>query len=464
MKKNSRALFHLICISSFSAFTSFNTSEALASKEGDTISAAFQTNYYLQDPLKNSALTQNAFTSINLNIEAHRYWFKSQAKIESKGAVGLNCRSCTYFEISEAFYSYNADEQNRLTIGRKKHSWSYLDSYWKLGLWQPRFIQDELRPLESGLIGIHFELHPKNSLHFNAVLSPISIPERGTQLSFQNDRLIRGDSPWFIEPPQKVSIIGKNTEVDYQLADINEEKILFNPTIALQFTIGDQNSRGWSKFAYAFKPKNQIGAYFQPYLQLSSLRAVVEIHPETQFTHNVGFEFGGSEYGFDYWLSTQGVRYLEPNRNQREPGGFSDALLGDLYLGGIYISKKLTEFSWFKRASASFGWIHQFNNTELVDQEQGVSFNSTLKQGYSSAIKTGISWPVAGLWNFSGNYTRGIQSSDSVLSFESSYVQSENLTVSIIFDFLSDSSKPESSIWGRYRGNDRVIGSFSYVF
>jgi hypothetical protein len=433
-------------------------------RQESSIAAAFQTSYYLQDPLENSSLTQNAFSSVNLSIQAQKTWPETQLSIESMGAIGLNCKSCTFFEISQAYFSYSADDQNGISFGRKKEVWSYLDSYWHLGLWQPRFVQDELRPIESGLTGFHFDLKPSPGFQFTALISPLSIPERGTQLSFRNDRLIRGDSPWFIQPPQKVSIMGQDTEIDYRLSDIDERQILFNPTVAFQVTHGDPRGTFWTKMGYAFKPKNQMGAYFQPYLRLDSFRAQVDIFPEIQFTHNFGIESGGHYGSSEYWVSAQGVRYLDPNRKGRPAGGFGDAVTGNVYLFGLYAAQKLKWIKFLQHSQVALGWLHQWNRTTLFDLNKGVNFSSQAKQGYSSAVKAALDLPVGGLWHFSSTYTVGLQSSDSVFSLAANYVQTDNLTVSLLVDFLSGTSRPESSMWGRFRGNDRVIGSFSYVF
>jgi hypothetical protein len=442
-------------------FSSPKTSE----NQRDHFEAAFETAYYLQDPLKNSALTQTTYSSFNLAFSAQRKWRGSEIQMNSTGSLGLNCESCTYFEVPELNVGIFPESDTSIYIGRKRRTWSELDKVWALGLWQPRFMADGLRPIEVGLTGFQVSVRPRKTLEFTAFLSPIFIPERGTQVNFRKSQLTRGDSPWFLPPPTEVSLFGKKTEIDYKLANFNESEIVFNPSLVFQTRIGEEDRGLWSTVSYAYKPRNQLSALYHTYLKLMPARGKVDILPALQAHHVLGLETGMRGRN-NYWCSLQ---YEKPVANSTMPNrqpAFVDPNPGvkDTLLAGAYASHRI-ESGFLSRTILSAGWIHQIERRLQKAAPDSSELQGAASSGYASALRAAAEVPIGRYWSVSGSLTQGLLSSDSVATFEARYQPPDSISVSVMADFLSNPGSDEtSSIWGRFRGNDRILASFSYVF
>ncbi|RYZ93757.1 MAG: hypothetical protein EOP11_27335, partial [Proteobacteria bacterium] len=93
--------------------------------------------------------------------------------IDADGLYGLRKSNYRYLAINEAFAGH--DEQNfSIYVGRKKYFWNELDSYWGLGLFQPRFRWDYLNERENGLFGV-FVGHQSEFIQATAFVTPIFI-------------------------------------------------------------------------------------------------------------------------------------------------------------------------------------------------------------------------------------------------------------------------------------------------
>ncbi len=429
----------------------------------DSFKTAFQTTYYLQDPIQNAALTQTTYTSLNLALEATRRWQSYTFRVESMGALGLNCRSCTYIEIPEAYFLVQPSASLSVYAGRKKHDWSRLDESWKLGLWQPRFIEDGLRPIDVALTGFHFSFRAHSQIEFAALLSPLFIPERGTQVNFRNSYLTRGDSPWFMPPPAQVSIYGKETEIDYRLSGFDQSEIIFNPALALQSRLG-KNRGAWAVLSYAYKPRNQLEAQYRPYLKLDSMRAQVDILPYIERHHVAGIEAGWKDRRASYWLSLQYENPIRKSQNASSTYIRPNNLTSDTLLGGAFGSYDLGPL-FFDKTLISAAWIQQMERRERRVEEESDFSNMQRAVGYASAARGRLDVTIGRSWTVASSYTHGLMASDSIMSFEAFYHPPQSMKVGLTADFLSNrESEDAESVWGRFRGNDRVQASLSYVF
>src|SRR5690606_10564467 len=119
-------------------------------------------------------------------------------------------------ELPEAYLGLPWGARGSLAFGRKRVSWNRMDEIWELGVWQPRYRWDYLTPRSVGLTGFFAEIKPDNSWTLQLWASPLFVPERGTPLEFR-DGMIRSPSPWFLNPPSELGVLGRPTPIRYSL-------------------------------------------------------------------------------------------------------------------------------------------------------------------------------------------------------------------------------------------------------
>ena len=232
------------------------------------------------------------------------------------GAFASNAENYSYIAAPEAYLRWTSepspmDEATSgftgrarapglsLLLGRAKETWSRLDDQWSLGLWQPLFRYDWVRPEAQGLSGAFISMETANA---RLVLfgSPIFIPEQGPPFELVDGRF-SSPSPWFSGPPRDVILFGHRDELRYSVQTPSVGSVVSHVSAGAMAQLGDPSQDGlWAQASYAYKPRNQLTT---PFRALLTPGPTATIFPVVAYHHLVGGDIGANAGPLSAWIS-----------------------------------------------------------------------------------------------------------------------------------------------------------------
>lgn len=162
----------------------------------------------------------------------------------------------TYVRPRELYFTHKWADQGGATLGRKKQIWSRADEVWRQGLWQPRFMDDQIDPEEAGLSGLFIHHQPQRGWQWTAFLSPMSVPDMGPTFHINKQGLFESPNPWFRPPTDTVIFQGQSVPVRYGVDEPNlaEAALRWGGAFQASYKAGGFISR----LSYAYKPMSEI--------------------------------------------------------------------------------------------------------------------------------------------------------------------------------------------------------------
>ncbi len=440
-------------------------------------------NSYLglsQDRYLGSALA--ASPSPNYNVLAADLRFETESpswnlRFNPVVEGATNVVNEVYFGVPEAFVEWRIlPKKLRLTTGRQKRHWSWLDEEFGLGVWQPQLRWDYLRPRQQGLIGVFldWELTPKWQLTLFA--SPVFLPDQGPNYRLRNGQFTSSNR-WFM-PPQSQLLLQTSsqmqTDVPLQFT-INRpatESVVLNSSFGMSLQY--RQDVYWSNLSYAYKPRSQIHigvecsqcATLPEDAQPLNVEAV--IHPRIVKHHVLTMESGVNGRDNKGWFSLTG----DFTEKSGFPSQYEEASLKSLFIAGTAYERSVASLlghdGWLK-----FGYMRVFDLTE--DRTAGIAEGPELESSLDR-------YPYRELVIAEGRL-RFLQRLTSHLEFKTRYnfsvpesggwltSQVEYFRHSVLYyfglDVLGSETEPDSihaGLYTRYRANDRIFGGVSYVF
>jgi hypothetical protein len=455
---------------------------------GGTVSA--EAAGYLYSP---RTKTEDVYSTLIAKPYAHleKGVFEFQGQLEAIAMAPLSKQDSTqaYFELPEGYISTSSRiETVKVSLGRKLEDWNHLDEEWRLGIWQPRYRWDYLRPDTVALTGLTIEVERPL---FKAVLfgSPISVPERGVPISNDNGQLI-SDSPWFISPPNKIQVMDRDTPLKYDLQIPSMGKLLMHPSGSAMIRIGDRTGP-WISGAYAYKPMNQLLLMYQGQLVVDGNLTTVDVAdvpivPRVVYHHLVSAEAGFNQEIVSGWVSAlldrPGHDYgPELGRTWTEQTVTRSVAISPMVQFHIMDENE-------NQMKAELGYLYQDGgngpdvsgdgNTLLTGQSV---FES--RYPYQSAVKAGGSLVMPGILSSIGLHNAGTvavassllydtKNHGSILSMDLDYLPSIRWQFNLGADILGSedpkggvgSNETPNDFIGRYQANDRIRAGVRYVF
>ncbi len=394
--------------------------------------------------------------------------------LSAGGGTSVKVSDATWFFVSEAWVQRSALDRNPLvpadfSLGRKRQAWSKLDEDWNLGLWEPLFRWDALRPEKQGLTGL-FVTWKMSHGRVTIFTSLLSLPEQGPRFKIADGQLV-SSNPWFVEPTDKLILFSQETRVRYQVEMPELEKIVLQPSVGLLLAAGDRDNGIWASAGYINKPRNTLALPFDASLQLSPVtggEAVVVVYPRVQRHQLASLDAGYGAKRIGFFLSTlvelpdhkpssdQLLTYqiLEPQ--YLVAPGVEGRLLPSSLLDPRVLVSLLHQEGGHVRELGPYSSSRMSVFAPRLPFAEGLltTLKVTLIHGYRQSLEASIRW------------LEELRQHGTLLMTEVRYRPTRDWTILAGIDVLGTRAeeKDKSGLINRFRGNDRIFAGVSYVF
>lgn len=244
----------------------------------------FESMQYMADVPEAPSLTRSQFLSARLSALGS---FDSLPAVSYAGDFAAGTffrRSQSEFVVDEAYLSSKWSPNVTVSLGRKKAAWSELDSRWQLGLWQPRYAIDSLRPEEQGLTGAFVEITGRD-FELVGYASPVFIPTMGPDVR-EDGGSLKSDSRWWRQPSSKFDFSNRINSINYKLDIPATAKLVGNPGAGVRGRVGATDRGPWAGVAGAYKPINDLVYRRQNFKSATADMVDVTISPDVGY-HNI---------------------------------------------------------------------------------------------------------------------------------------------------------------------------------
>lgn len=421
---------------------------------------------YLYSPSSSSALLPT------LNVSGSADYQKGFFEAKGQGELMLLMSSTTnvYFEAPELYFG-TSDKTGPVGIefGRKLEHWSMLDETWQLGIFQPRFRWDYVRPEQVGLIGAFPEIRSEHA-RIVGLLSPGFIPERGVNVNVQ-DGHFTSDSPWVIPPSNTVSLFGQNTSTYYSIDVPSIAEIVYHPGASIMAELRENDARGergfWGSYSYAYLPVNQLPLGFEAYLALSPIEVPVIFHPRVLYHHLNSVQGGYETAQWTAWASAlveNPVRDETPETwtTQELTDSTAVAVGGQLRLGDLLDNPTQINFSLLRQRGGNGDDQGQYATPGASVFEQRYPFQDAALLGWRSPwIWSKLAFGTGLIYDF--------DHAGQIISTELTYKLRRAWTLAFGGDFFrsnepGDGTEPGADFINRYQSYDRIHAGVTYAF
>lgn len=441
---------------------------AILPQAGSSIEKSYQAEVrfegmrYLSDVPSHSDLSQSYLLSGR--IAGHKNYGPTQFVFDLTAGTFFSIQH-SHVVIPE-FYLGNQKQNNQIYIGRKKMPLNFADHRWQLGLWQPRFAMDSLRPQEQGLTGLFIEIN-REKFDFLAFASPIFIPSLGPDIREKNGSLV-SNSRWYREPPKEFEFGGRGNQVVYNLDIPQIANLVSNPGYLLSSKIGDLNSGFWGVISAGYKPVNDLILKRKNYKIIDQDKLDVTVSPDV--THHTIRSF---DLGYTQGIVKTTLSYIE---DQPEVHQATDdwAIQKLAPLQAYSFAVDLNGYHLIRDPlNISLAYL-KISGGQIVDiLSNGQQDDLTLfkeRQKFKNAASVSVEGQLAQILKKSLKskikYLYDMDQTGSMLNAELLIQERKEVAWLIGADFLGvqKEDRNESDFLNQFRANDRVYGGVTYVF
>lgn len=430
-------------------------------------------HYVTDGPIREHA---TSYSTLGLNYEVLTTTDDREMIFQAWGQQALDNSREVHITVPEAYVGWTGTaESYHFGVGRRRVDWSLLDREWNLGLWQPLFRWDYLRPQEQGLIGV-FARGQMDDWEILGFVSPFFIPDQGPQFTLTDGSFESGNR-WFLPPQDQIEVFRNTSAIYYQLDKPRVEDVIFQTSWALRLRKGNPDRGGWMQWSSTHKPMNHLHLGLEGYHSLALTptagNTVAIIHASV-LSHQVNtVEAGHSWEAVKLWFSA----------SQEKPDAPSMSLEWDqapLFLTRVYGTHLGHALPLPGLPQSKISWNYLLTDESRIHHEgrgQGLVGDGMKDSIQRFPLQQGIGfrWD-AQLWNsvrrhlsWVGQYTYSLPDQASWFSASVKWGFSPQVRWHIGVDVLGvdpgpDGKISEKSSFSRYHQNDRLIGGMTYVF
>jgi hypothetical protein len=366
----------------------------------------------------------------------------------------------SYLNIRQLYH-----QESQLSVGRKLENWSDVDERWNLGLFQPQFRWNPLRPESQGLSGIFFRFRgepeqiPWGLLIFGSL---INIPDQGAGYTVKEGRF-EPVNPWFSPPPRHARFerTGAVDDINYEIQKPDTNRIIFNTSYAAQAFVGDAQ-KGWSaQTAFAYKPANQLTLGLDGDLTSSEI-VNIRVNP-TIFYHSL---FSADlRYADDRWEAGVGGVREKPQDPESPSPEWTYQTYGESSMISPYVGVRLGQ------VKLRFMNLQMNKPSETAKGPKAEEIGGLLAQRYPFGSANAVEASTRFYWRrFEGiqakaRYTQSTDDEFSLVTGDLQYQIDSRWSVGgQILLVRADSDKSRKTVYSDYENNDSAQVGVLYVF
>lgn len=417
---------------------------------------------YAEESPNDSSFQQRAQIGLN---------FKKEGRVFSETDIRVGTFSepkSLYYAFPEAYIGYGSREAN-MTLGRKKESLSFADSFFNLGLMQSHQSNDNIYFIEGGLTGLagHYN---GDGFGFAASYNPIFIPNQGPQTNVEDGRIVSSNR-WSPSPPSKFKFGDDNKDINYAIRDYELTEIISSQSgYMVTAYIGSNPERPYLRVSYADKPVNEIVLSRDTYSDISTFEGYVYLNP-TVITHQIG----AADINLDYRnfkttfsvISDSPVNKDAPDLEYIQT--LSPVTVASAYAGldlSAWMGKKLEIYG--AAAVITGGEIKDINNQGQESTFAVASSRTLFKQPVRFGLKSEMFFIYNRALEADVNFTYDQKLKGSLLSAALKFAPTRNLKLNLGADVIGVESELPEDEQGNFldqnKANDRFFAGVNYAF
>lgn len=397
-----------------------------------------------------SALKETSLVDMVADVSAGTFFIRGQSHIV----------------VHETYLASHGSGPYKMYLGRKKKDWSELDRRWQLGLWQPKFAMDALRPEEQGLSGLFFDYNSKD-FEILGFVTPLFIPSVGPDIREEGGGLVT-DSRWYRSPSRDYDFNNRINNINYKLDIPEAAKLAANGGVGLMGRLGDREKGPWFVASAGYLPVNELILKRKNFKQASEDKVDVTVSPDLTY-HNV--------YSVDVGYSLENLKssfsYIHDEPQEKLP----EVDWAIQRLEAIKAYSAALEFSLANILTKTLAFQLEYlrvNGGGIVDissdgmPEDVTLFDQRLK--FTNALSFRVEGQLASFFHrpfvTRFKYLYDYDQRGSLLNAEFLFYPSQKWAVVMGGDILGvqDESYRVSGFLNQYRANDRIYGGMTYVF
>jgi hypothetical protein len=401
-------------------------------------------------------------------LDSRTYW---ETKVDATFGKYVTAQGDQFYarELYTGYVSKSKDTQ--VSVGRKIEFWSQADQDWRLGLWQPLYETDPLRPETQGLTGFFFKQKLGKDFELVAFASPIYIPSTGPEVQERDGGLI-SDGRWYRSPSSSFTLFGKSTRIAYAL-DIPEiEKLVNNQGWGMRLSSNSGGDGFWASLNYGYKPINDLVLQYKKNLFLPEddpQAGEVTIVPAVAYHQLYGGDFG---YRFENGMVSASVLQDLPDAKGTEapyliqnPEKMTAVALHSDFGLKTFISVEPIKLS-LNYLRITGGGIQDY---DVNRTKQTPIFERRFDFVHAASVRGDMTNQIFSRKLISGlKYTREFEQKGGIFNAELNYFPQTRLALIMGADFLgvddASNDNKDSRFLNQFRANDRYYGGMSYVF
>lgn len=426
----------------------------------------FESMQYMKEIAESPDLTNSQFLSARLSLLGSMENFPRVSYAGDFSAGTFFRRSQTQFVVHEANVATRLSPASSLTVGRKKSFWSAMDERWQLGMYQPQFAIDALRPEEQGLTGAFLDFKGSN-FEFVGFATPIFIPTMGPEIREENGSLV-SDSRWYRQPSSAFQVANQNRTILYGIDMPEMSKLVANPGSALMGRWGSREKGAWIGGAWAYKPVNALILKRKNFQQISTGDIDVTMAPDVGYHDLVSMDVG---YSVDTVQASVSVLADRPHDKKADDEGAIQRLEPmqaysaqvDWLIRNFFTKTVQVQVSYLKVYGGGITDV-----TSNGKPDDFTVFDSRLK--FTDAASIGLQGqllqidkkPLVTKFRYLYDWAqRG-----SLMNTEFQLYPERSWAIVMGADILGvdDENDNKSGFLNQFRANDRVYGGMTYVF
>ncbi|MEK2645908.1 transposase [Bdellovibrio sp. BCCA] len=375
-------------------------------------------------------------------------------------------RGQSHFVVHEAYLASHGNTPFKTFLGRKKKDWSEMDRRWQLGLWQPKFAIDTLRPEEQGLTGLFVDYNTQG-WEILGFATPVFIPSMGPDIREEGGGLV-SDSRWYRAPSRNYDFNNHINTISYELDIPDMAKLVGNGGVGFMGRLGNKENGPWIVASAGYMPVNELILKRKNFKDVSEDKVDVTVSPDVGYhgiySLDIGYAFSNLKASLSYLQDEPKEKLPEVDwsiQSLKPIKAYSAAF--DFSLANIFTKTLAFQLEYLK---VDGGGIKDVLSNGSPDDftlfDQRLKFTNALSFRVEGQLASFFRRPFVTRFKYLYDYDqRG-----SLLNTEFLYYPSQKWAVVMGGDILGvqDESYNPSSFLNQYRANDRVYGGMTYVF